>query len=316
MNPMIYELGISLRVSWQANSLNNAGNHGTNRMFPRRQLLADGIEVDASSGNMHKHQHAHATAEQMEALGLSLCPACQRRDGRRAMALIEEMMATPLTMERILLQCGLCDTHGFLVTGKRASKDSDQRQALSKHSLVEFGFALGLPEQWAETAQLFTRVGDMDAGQMIMHASSRSGQYALSMRYKAAGIGVDTNLWQLIVDDAAIRQKRHQAIIQALRDQLLSPSGAMTTTMLPHLTGLAGVITIRHTAGRAPLYSALQPDFMEQLQALAFPDCTMLPFNSIAEFAGHMNALIATSVPALPPACTPAPTRKNAHGFK
>jgi len=53
-----YELSLSVRVAWQAHSLSNAGNNGSNRLLPRRQLLADGTETDACSGNIAKHSHA------------------------------------------------------------------------------------------------------------------------------------------------------------------------------------------------------------------------------------------------------------------
>lgn len=38
----IYELGLSYAATWQAHSRSNAGNNGSNRLLPRRQLLADG----------------------------------------------------------------------------------------------------------------------------------------------------------------------------------------------------------------------------------------------------------------------------------
>jgi len=85
----IYEMSINVRATWQAHSLSNAGNNGSNRLLPRRQLLADGTETDACSGNIAKHHHAALLAEYLEAAGSPLCPACRSRDGRRAAALIE-----------------------------------------------------------------------------------------------------------------------------------------------------------------------------------------------------------------------------------
>jgi len=85
----LYEVSVNVRVAWQAQSLSNAGNNGSNRLLPRRQLLADGTETDAHSGNIAKHYHATLLAEYLEAAGSPLCPACQARDGRRAAALID-----------------------------------------------------------------------------------------------------------------------------------------------------------------------------------------------------------------------------------
>jgi CRISPR-associated autoregulator DevR family len=301
----IYELGLSYRATWQAHSQSNAGSNGSNRLLPRRQLLADGTETDACSGNIAKHYHAVLTAEYLEEAGVPLCPACQQRDGRRAAALVGHPDYPSLTMERILSDCGLCDMHGFLVTGKNAAQDgnTESRQRLSKQSLVEYAFALALPDQQSETPQLFTRIGDTkDAGQMLMKMSARSGAYAQAIRYKAAGIGADTDKWRLLVADEDMRQKRHRAALAALRDLILSPSGALTTKMLPHLTGLEGAITIRTSVGRAPMYSALASDFVEQLTGTANDTCNVLLFTNVTEFTALMDALIATSTPALPAA--------------
>ncbi len=195
----IYEVALSVRVAWQAQSTSNAGNNGSNRLIPRRQLLADGTETDACSGNIAKHAHAVLLAEYLEAAGCPLCPACKARDGRRAAALVEQPAYTDLTIERIVRDCGLCDTHGFLVTAKNAASDgsTQARSRLSKHSLIEFWFALALPTRRAETVQLLTRVGDSkDQGQMLMKMTARSGEYALCVRYKCAGIGLDTDKWK------------------------------------------------------------------------------------------------------------------------
>lgn len=259
----IYELSICALVAWQAHSTSNAGNNGSNRLLPRRQLLADGHETDACSGNIAKHYHAVLLAEYLEAAGSPLCPACSARDG-----------------------------------------SAEARQRLSKHSLVEFSFALALPGRHAETAQLFTRSGESkEEGQMLMKMPTRSGEYAICVRYKCAGIGLDTERWRAALEDEQERLTRHRAILAALSDSLLSPQGALTATMLPHLTGLRGVIALRTAAGRAPLYSALQEDFVERLSALADETCMVYPFETVDTFHRHMQALIETSCPSLPIAC-------------
>ena len=168
---LLYEISLNIRVAWHAQSLSNAGSNGSNRLLPRRQLLAGGTETDACSGNIAKHFHAMLLAEYLEAAGCPLCPACQARDGRRAAALLDQTNSTPLTIEQIVRDCALCDAHGFLVTGKKAASDGSTtaRQRLSKHSLIEFSFALALPDHHAETMHLMTRIGDSkDDGQMLM----------------------------------------------------------------------------------------------------------------------------------------------------
>jgi CRISPR-associated autoregulator DevR family len=299
-----------MRACWQAHGLSNAGDNGSNRLLSRRQLLADGTETDACSGNIAKHHHAVLLAEYQEANGISLCPACRSRDGRRAAALVEHPdYKRNLTLQRVLQECGLCDAHGFLITAKKASKDgaTEARQRLSKHTLIEFSFALALPDQHAESMQVFTRVGDSkDDGQMVMKMPTRSGQYALCVRYKCVGIGVDTDSWVIALDDAVERTKRHRAILEALRDQMLSPSGALTATMLPHLSGLSGAIVIRQVAGRAPIYSPLEPDFVTCLESLASDSCRVVCFGTVDEFNTEMNKLVETTEPSLPIRSSPS----------
>jgi hypothetical protein len=74
--------------------------------------------------------------------------------------------------------------------------------------------------------------------------------------------------------------------------------------MLPHVTNLVGAICIRHTVGRAPIYSGLDVRFVERLQALKIADMTVYPFDGIEMFAEVMDTLITYSIPAEIPART------------
>ncbi len=304
----VYELTINVRVSWQAHSLSNAGTNGSNIVMSRRQLLADGSETDACSGSIAKHHHAVLLAEYLAAFGIPLCRACQQRDGRRVAALVEQPEYKKLSVEQILRGCGLCDVHGFLVTAKNANSQqgTEARSKLTKHSLVEFSFALGLPGRAQETLHLFTRSGDSkDEGQMLMKMPTRSGDYALLVRYASVGIGVDTNRWQIAIVDEQERRDRHRAVLSALRDALLSPDGAMTASMLPHLTGLEGAIVVRSDVGRAPMYSALKEDFVTRLTTMQSDTCLVYPFATVDAFHTIMQDLIATSTPCFPASYRP-----------
>lgn len=294
----MYEMAISALATWQAQSMSNSGSSG-NRTLPRRQLLANGIETDAYSGNLAKRHHATLLAEYLQEAGVYLCPSCAKRDGRRAAAEASTERVR-LTMDGIL-KCGSCDVEGLLVTAKRATDDDEVRQRLAKHSLVEFSFGLAVPDQQTMSMQLFTRGGDRSGdGQMIMKVPSRSGAYGFCIRYKCVGIGMDTEIWKLLIQDESERRRRHQAVLRALRDQLLSPCGALTSTMLPHLSRVTGVITLRTAPGRAPMYSPLEEDFMEQLTSLSIENYFALPFSSISEFSRQMQTLIDNSVPYQP----------------
>jgi CRISPR/Cas system-associated protein Cas7 (RAMP superfamily) len=242
-------------------------------------------------------------AEYLEEAGAFLCPACRVRNARRAAAAIEKKEVNGDLEE--ILNCALCDVHGFLVTPKKATNNSSQksRQRLTKHSLIEYSFYLALPDQYAESSQIHTRTGDAEGrGQMLMKLYSRSGQYAFCVRYKAVGIGVDTEHWLPFIEDSSERLKRHMAILRALRDQVLSPGGATTSRMLPHLSGVIGAVAVRTQAGRAPLYSPLQDDFIGQLQGLGSDECLIFPFYTIVEFNDVMRRLISKSDPCMPKA--------------
>jgi CRISPR-associated autoregulator DevR family len=299
-----YEISWNIRTEWQAHSLSNSGTNGSIRLLPRRQLLANGTEVDAVSGNIAKHHHAVLLAEYLEETGVPLCPACKTRDGRRAAALINHPDYEDIDMKKILSQCGLCDAHGFLVTAKKPSgidSAEEARQRLSKHSLIEFSFGLALPDTQAETTQLFTRAGAADGGgQMLMKRSVRSASYGTCIRYKCAGIGVDTDTWKVVINDNEERIKRHRAILCALRDCVLSPSGAQTSTTLPHLTNLIGAIVVQLSAGRAASLSPLDSDFVTRLAALENERGAVFTFESVDEFSGEMDNLIENSRPYLP----------------
>jgi CRISPR-associated autoregulator DevR family len=299
----IYELTVNVLVSWQAHSLSNEGSNGSNKVMPRSQMLADGSETDACSGSITKHHHAVLLAEYLAASGVPLCPACLQRDGRRAAALMELPEYKHISVQHILQNCGVCDAHGFLVTAKNASslQGTEARERNAKHSLVEFSFALGLPGRSQKTMHLFTRSGDSkEEGQMLMKKPTRSGDYALEVRYTSVGIGVDTDNWQVAIVDNQQRQLRHRAILSALRDILLSPTGAMTATMLPHLTGLQGAIVVRKDVGRAPMYSALKEDFVTRLVAMGSDTCSIYPFKTVDAFNKIMEELITISTPCLP----------------
>ena len=303
-NPFpMYEMSLNVRVTWQAHSLSTSGSNGSNKLMPRRQLLADGTETDACTGAIAKHHHAALLTQYMQAAGVPLCPACRRRDSRRAGALVDLEAYKQMTVDQILNECGLCDAHGFLVTAKNAGSDGQEaRQRLSKDTLIDYSFALALPGHHAETIQLTTRMGDSkDEGQMLMKMTARSGEYALIVRYFSVGVGMDVKKWHLAVTDTEQRLQRHQAILLTLRDTLLSPDGALTAAMLPHLTGLEGALVIRTSVGRAPIYSALKDDFLVRLQAMENETCRVIPFATVDAFYSVMEELIQTSYPSLPP---------------
>lgn len=204
-----------------------------------------------------------------------------------------------------ILRCPVCDSHGFLITSKNSGDDDmadEKRDRSNKSSLIEFSFGLAVPGAQSASQQLFTRRGSTkEDGQMLFTVPVRSANYGFCIRYTCAGVGIDSNNGQILVADPAERRQRHRIILEALADLVLSPCGAMTGTLLPHLTGLTGAIAIRITPRRAPLYSPLEADFIARLMAMASATLVIHQFQTVDEFNKIMEEkLIADSIPFLP----------------
>lgn len=331
----IYDLSLSLRVGWEAHSISNAGSNGTNRLLGRKILLTNGIEADAASGNILKRDHREISREYAPSFGAFLCAGCSAGDAGGVASLPASERSQGHSIE-LCAVCDIHgymipgrsgDANNEVEPfenmasiepshegdpnrgrGKRKRENgverdkhtvNNEQSKQSRSSLIEFSFAISDPTCQSETCQLFTRTGDgRDGGQMLMTMPNRSGIYAMHVRYRAVGIGADTYTWRMIVQDPAQRLARHRAALSALRDQVLSPGGARTASMLPHLTSLTGAICVRHTVGRAPFYSGLDPRFVERLQALKIADLSVSPFDGIEVFSEVMERLIVDSVPA------------------
>ncbi len=317
----IYELTLNLRMRLEAHSASNAGASSV-RLMPRRQQLANGIEVDAISGHLTKHHHAFLLAEYFRDNGIPLCKNCARGSSQRATGLTDGKGDMHTIMQQIVGECGICDTHGFLVPAKKEQPEANGnaapskprkrrkqsgplptpgRNRVNKDSVVQFAMGLALPDQFHEVEQLYTRGGENKAaGPMWFRRPVRSAEYAFSVCYKAAAIGMDTKKGDLVLTDQETRVARHRDVLQVLRDMFLHPVGALAATQLPHLTGLVGAIAVRTRAGRAPNWSALDPNFVAVLSDLADESCQVFTFDGPIRFAQVMNELITKSAPYIP----------------
>ena len=100
-----YEMSFNVLAAWQAHSLSTAGSNGSNRVMPRRQLLADKSETDACSGNIAKHHHAALVAAYFAAEGNPLCPACRVGDGRLHCSIDPTMGPFLLSASSVNVRC-------------------------------------------------------------------------------------------------------------------------------------------------------------------------------------------------------------------
>jgi len=136
----IYEIAILGRVVWNLHSLNNEGTVG-NVTEPRSIRIIDpntgeAVTTDGISGEMLKHIHVEKMWE-LENDKNMFCDACKQLKPEKADGVKEVRKAkTPEEVIKNALKCELCDIHGFLV----------QQPTVSRSSVVEFGWALGIPQ--------------------------------------------------------------------------------------------------------------------------------------------------------------------------
>uniref|UniRef100_A0A7C2ZYN4 DevR family CRISPR-associated autoregulator n=1 Tax=Thermorudis sp. TaxID=1969470 RepID=A0A7C2ZYN4_9BACT len=148
-NNAVFEISFMMRVVWDLHSLNNEGTVG-NVTEPRTVVLADGRKTDGVSGEMLKHIHTFNVwlTEQDKT---RFCPGCQRLQPQKAD--LPEYRATFKgkgnieAMSAAIANCVLCDLHGFLM----------QAPAIARRSVVEFGWAIGIPDHWHRDTHIHAR---------------------------------------------------------------------------------------------------------------------------------------------------------------
>lgn len=329
MTQSIYSLSLSAQVTLDMHSLNNEGGEG-NQIQTRMVNIVDGNgrlqNVNAISGDMIKHilaEHLHRIAL---ATGLPLCAGCRTFNANRISA-DETFMAQIAkqsdadTLTQVLQTCAMDDMLGNLITAGNRS--------LPRKSVVEFGWVVGLPEITVSDSYFHVKYATERAelakakeqpktdeekkaaeesrkanlGQAIFHRPANSGIYALVATLEAARIGFNDITQQYIVD-AAQRQARLHALLEALLYTVVEPAGAMRNTQAPHIVDVAGVVTVSRDIVPAPTLSPLKEGYDVELQAL----CATLngirpnalvprPFTSLNGFAQTITAIIADSTP-------------------
>ncbi len=298
----VFEIAIVGRAIWNLHSLNNEGTIG-NVTEPRTVVLWDGTKTDGVSGEMMKHIHAFWTWLQARQEGLPLCEACQKFQPQRADAarkdLPKEKGREADAVKKAIERCVLCDLHGFLV----------QQPTIHRQSTVEFGWVIGVREQFhrdlhvharhaiGERATEQTDVEESEqeqqpqerqerevAAQMLYHRPTRSGVYAFVTLFQAWRIGLNEVNYNYALDKDNERKKRYELALTAYEWTFKRPDGAMTTTRLPHIEGIEGVVLVARSAVPVPLLSPLRDDYREQLKTLAKKQgIDVLEFNDLAQ---------------------------------
>lgn len=296
-NGSVFEIGLMMRATWNLHSLNNEGTVG-NVSEPRTVVLADGTKTDGVSGEMLKHLHTY-NVWLAESQKDRFCEACQRLQPQKAD--LPEYRRTfsgtdnVAAMARAISNCVLCDLHGFLM----------QIPAISRRSTVEFGWAVGLPEVYRDIhVHARHAVGERGreqpeaeeerevAAQMVYHRPTRSGVYAVVSLFQPWRIGLNEITYEYAIDDAS-RLTRYRLGLEGYKNLLQRGDGAMTSTRLPHIEGVEGVIVVSRRNAPAPVISPLRDDYGQQLEALAAGNgwLTLHRFSTAAEACGILNEL-------------------------
>ncbi|MEO0294268.1 MAG: DevR family CRISPR-associated autoregulator [candidate division WOR-3 bacterium] len=272
----IFEIAILGRATWNLHSLNNEGTVG-NVTEPRTVVLASGEKTDGISGEMLKHIHAYNVWLLQEDKS-QFCEACQKFHPQKAdmnPLVSGKRMDEAKAMSEAIKLCALCDLHGFLV----------QRPTIARPSTVEFGWALGLPDRTHRDIHIHARHSmegrsreEFEAGQeetverqvtaqMIYHRPTRSGVYAIVSIFQPWRIGLNEIDYNYVIDGER-RQGRYQLALNAFKATFIRTDGAMTSTRLPHIEAVEGIMVISETNFPAPIISPIKDDYITQTENL------------------------------------------------
>lgn len=310
----IFEIGILARITWNLHSLNNEGTVG-NVTEPRTVVLANGEKTDGISGEMLKHIHAYNVWLLQEDKSL-FCGACQKFHPQRADLITDRTNKPGVAMKTAISSCILCDLHGFLV----------QRPSIGRPSTVEFGWALGIPdkthrdihiharhsmvgrsreeakteseEQEAETEVNKAKIEEKQVtAQMIYHRPTRSGIYALISIFQPWRIGLNEIDYQYVIEESD-RKLRFQLALNAYKASLIRTDGAMTSTRLPHVEGIEGVLVISEKNFPVPVVSPLTETYVTQTEELVNRErgFSIKKFSNQAQFNSLIDELLSEEI--------------------
>ena len=130
------------------------------------------------------------------------------------------------------------------------------------------------------------------AAQMVYHRPTRSGVYAVVSVFQPWRISLNEIDYKYAIK-AEERECRYQLVLRGYKAMFMRTEGAMTSTRLPHIEGMEGLIAVSETNFPAPLISPLRDDYQTEVGALAHQNSgiTLHSFSSAAEFCSIMDDL-------------------------
>lgn len=298
-------------------SLNNEGGEG-NHILTRQLTVLDknGREsvVTGISGDMFKHIHAGHMVNYCVENNIALSDYSKKLDPNRISANELKEMAGKArdtqkdVVDAVIKKCAICDAHGMLLTDKVGENKSSTNTP--RKSVIEFAWTVGIPGKNNTESYLHTKVvadagskGSATAsneGQNIFYRPANYGSYAFICNIDVYRIGLNDIDREYSISDKD-RIDRYKAVIQSLLSTILNPKGAMTSTQKPHITDFKGVVSISHNLVPAPIVSAINPDYVEEmrmitenLNKMTANAIELEEFNSLGGFAEIMQDLYST----------------------
>lgn len=305
----VYSLSICGRAILDMHSLNNEGGE-SNQIATRMVTIVHKpngkptlATVNAISGDMFKHiqaEHLYRLAKG----NLKLCAGCEKFSASRVLDDADFMKKLPDTsaevIDTLLEHCALDDLEGNLI--------AKGNRSVPRKSVAEFGWVVGVPDVTRTESYFHVRYatehGDTEAQkQAIFHRPASSGVYAIVASFEMARIGYNDITQQYAIKEEE-RVRRYKAFVESILYTFVEPNGAMRGTQNPHILGFEGAVTVSTQVVPAPLLSALDDGYREEvkrvaaaLNALHPTAITVHEFDSMGAFAEVMQKLIADSVP-------------------
>jgi CRISPR-associated protein Cst2 len=103
--------------------------------------------------------------------------------------------------------------------------------------------------------------------QMIYHRPTRSGVYALISAFQPWRIGLNEVDYTYVIKDED-RNIRYQLALSAYKAAFIRTEGAMTSTRLPHIEAIEGVVVTSESNFPVPVISPLRDTFIIDIENL------------------------------------------------
>ena len=331
MTTPIYSLALAINATLDMHDLNNEGSEGNQLQTRMVDVVGtDGglYNVNAISGDMLKHIQAEHFFNLARERDLPLCAGCRQFNPNRINAdgdfiARTKSMSDAETLDELLRVCAMDDVEGILIT--------EGGRSIPRKSIVEFGWAIGLPETREGHNQSFFHVkyatersesqrakdatsrakkaegeaegktGGANLGQAIFHRPASSGQYAIVCHLEFGRLGYN-DIRQQYALSTEERCRRGAALLESLLHTFVQLNGAMRSAQLPHLVTLQGAVSYTTKLLPAPLISPLAPDYAEQMSQIGKAigggsGVTVESFQSLGAFAELIQNLSISAEP-------------------